>query len=260
VALSLDLMTGFAQPFPNRRVRSRNPYENGTVVAYHGDSLEFALNLAPFCVWKSCPKCSQHELFYLHQRKKRKSYYFSFSTGHHRVITGENERTARHHITAMHMEPPGSVRAAAASGWRAVWPDLAPRPRRLAARTVDLAAVAALAALAWFITDLIGLSTVASAVIAVALVVIYEPTVALSGGTPGKRLLRIEPISIWTGRTLSRGDTLRRALFADAQLLVPPLAVYNLAWLLFDPARQCLHDRRAASIVIAGRTRLRRRA
>ena len=41
----------------------------------------------------------------------------------------------------------------------------------------------------------------------------------------------------------------------DAQILFPPLAVRNLAWLLWDPARQCLHDRAAASIVVAGRSR-----
>jgi hypothetical protein len=62
-------------------------------------------------------------------------------------------------------------------------------------------------------------------------------------------------ISIWDGRALGRADRLRRALFADAQILFPPLAVRNLAWVLWDPARQCLHDRKAASIVIAGRTR-----
>jgi hypothetical protein len=67
--------------------------------------------------------------------------------------------------------------------------------------------------------------------------------------------MRIEPISVWDGRALTRGDTLRRALFADLQLLFPPFAVRNLAWVLWDPARQCLHDRKAASIVIAGRTR-----
>jgi RDD family protein len=89
----------------------------------------------------------------------------------------------------------------------------------------------------------------------VALAVLYEPLTALTGGTPGKRLLHIEPISIWDGRTLNSADVLRRALFADAQILFPPLAVRNLAWLLCDPARQCLHDRRAACIVITGRTR-----
>jgi len=71
----------------------------------------------------------------------------------------------------------------------------------------------------------------------------------------GKRLLRIEPVSVWDSRALSRADGLRRALVVDAQILFPPLAVRNLAWLLWDPARQCLHDRAAASIVVAGRSR-----
>jgi hypothetical protein len=60
--------------------------------------------------------------------------------------------------------------------------------------------------------------------------------------------------------SINRADTLRRALFTDAQILFPPLAVRNLAWVLWDPARQCLHDRRAASIVITGRTRTGRKA
>lgn len=251
--ISLDIMTGFAEPFPNHRLRSHKLYDEKTVVAYHGNSLEFALDLTPFCVQKRCPKCHQQELFYLHQRKKGKSHYFSFSTGHPLVLKGNSERAARDHITAMRMEPPGSAQAAASSGWRAIWPDLASRPRRIAGRTVDLTAVAALLIVAWFLTALFGLSAVASATIAALLAILYEPVTALSGGTLGKRLLRIEAISTWTGRALSPGDTLRRALFADAQLLVPPLAVYNLAWLLFDPARQCFHDRRAASIVTAGR-------
>jgi hypothetical protein len=70
----------------------------------------------------------------------------------------------------------------------------------------------------------------------------------------GKRLTRIEPISAWDSRALGRADALRRALVADAQLLFPPLAIRNLAWVLWDPARQCLHDRVARSIVITGRT------
>jgi RDD family len=93
------------------------------------------------------------------------------------------------------------------------------------------------------------------ALTAALLAVMYEPLIALTGGTPGKRLLRIEPISIWDGLALGRADRLRRALFAGVQILFPPLAVRNLAWVLWDPARQCLHDRKAASIVIAGRTR-----
>ena len=52
----------------------------------------------------------------------------------------------------------------------------------------------------------------------------------------GKRLTRIEPISAWDSRALGRADALRRALVADAQLLFPPLAIRNLAWVLRAPA------------------------
>jgi hypothetical protein len=31
--------------------------------------------------------------------------------------------------------------------------------------------------------------------------------------------------------------------------------VHNLAWVLWDPARQCWHDRIAGSIVVTGRVR-----
>ena len=49
------------------------------------------------------------------------------------------------------------------------------------------------------------------------------------------------------------------AVFADLQLLLPTIIIYNMARVLWDPARQCLHDRRAASIVIAGRSPHRRK-
>lgn len=151
--------------------------------------------------------------------------------------------------------PTGSVRSAAASGWRATWADLASRPRRLVARLVDLSLAAALAAAGWLIATAAGLPLIGTAAVAVALGLAYEPLTAMTGRTPGKRLVRIEPISDWDSRALGRADTLRRALFADLQILFPPLAVRNLAWLLWDPARQCLHDRLTTCIVIAGRSR-----
>ena len=65
-----------------------------------------------------------------------------------------------------------------------------------------------------------------AAAIAVLLAIGYEPMIALTGGTPGKRLLRIYAISVWDCTALNRADTLRRALFADLQLLFPPIIVY----------------------------------
>ena len=251
----IDLLTGFAETFPARRVRCPVPFEPGTVVASQRNSLETAVDLTPFCVWRSCPVCHRDELFYLHQRRKRRSSYFSFSTGHRRSVKGEVTEPAPKRSTTLRMEPRGSVRAAAASGWRATWADLAPRPRRLAARFIDLGLVATVAATGWLLAVAAGLALPTVATVAVVLGVLYEPAASLTGGTPGKRLLRIEPVSIWDGRALGRADTLRRALFADVQMLFPPLAARNLGWLLWDPARQCLHDRHTACIVIAGRTR-----
>jgi hypothetical protein len=255
-----DQLTGPTEPFRIRRIHCRVPLEPGTVIASPRDSLESAVDLTPFCVWRRCPKCRRDELFYLHQRRKQRNSYFSFSTGHPLTVKREAAEPAPRQATTLRMEPLGSVRSAAASGWRATWADLASRPRRLAARLVDLGLAAILAAAGGVLAAIAGLPPLAVAGIVIAVAVLYEPLAALTGGTPGKRLMRIEPISIWDGRALTRGDTLRRALFTNVQLLFPPLAVRNLAWVLWDPARQCLHDRKAASIVIAGRTRPRQKS
>jgi hypothetical protein len=247
-------MVGATEPFQAQRFRSARPYGRDEVIAFHGNSLSFALSLAPFCAWAECPACGREELFYLHQRRKRRNYYFSFSTGHERVVAGESPERARQPVMALGMEPIGSARGATTSGWRATWAPLASRPRRLAARAVDLALVGVLATVTWIVTRSAGLPGWPAVGIAAGLAVAYEPVAALSGGTLGKRLLRLEPISAWDSRPLGRADALRRALFATVQLVFPPLAIRNLAWLLWDPARQCLHDRRAASFVVAGKT------
>lgn len=256
----LEALTGFAEPFPPRKIRCQTPFTPGNVVASHRGSLGSAVDLTPFCVWQPCPVCHRDELFYLHQRRKRRSSYFSFSTGHRRISRGETAERAPRQVTTMRMEPRSAVRSAAASGWRAAWADLASRPRRLVARLVDLCLAALLAAVGWLVAGIPGLPLLATAAIAVMLGLAYEPATAMTGGTLGKRLLRIEPVSIWDSRALSRADTLRRALFANLQILFPPLAFRNLGWLLWDPARQCLHDRLTACIVIAGRSRPGRKA
>jgi uncharacterized RDD family membrane protein YckC len=152
------------------------------------------------------------------------------------------------------MPPLSSVKAAASSGWRATWADVASRSRRIAARLVDLLPFVVLAFLGWIAGEGLGLPLWETAASAILLGCLYEPLTELNGGTVGKRLAKIEPISTWTGRALSPGDLLRRAIFVDLQLLFPPLAVRNLAWILWDPARQCLHDRKAKSIVVAERS------
>jgi uncharacterized RDD family membrane protein YckC len=148
----------------------------------------------------------------------------------------------------------GSRRSAASSGWRVNWAALASRPRRLVSRLIDLAVVILIAGITWFICRSAHVLPWPSAGIAVGLAALYEPAAILVDGTVGKRLMRIEPISAWDVRPLGRADALRRALVVDAQLLFPPLVIRNLAWMLWDPARQCLHDRVAKSIVIDGRT------
>jgi RDD family len=252
----IDVLTGPAEPFPSRRIPCQIPYDQGIVVAYHEGSLEFAVDLTPFCVWRSCPACGRDELFYLHQRKKEKDLYFSFSTGHERISKTGTAGPAPEPAAALGLPPLGSARAAAVSQWRANWANLASRRRRLAARAIDVALMATAAAVGCLAAHLAGMPLLESAAwVAGPLAVLYEPLTALTGGTPGKRLLRIEPVSVWDSRKLGRPDVLRRALTINAQFFFPPLAVRNLAWLLWDPARQCMHDRVAASIVIAGRSR-----
>lgn len=252
---SLEVLAGSGEPFPRRRLRSPRAYGKGAVIAYHHDSLDFAVDLTPFCIWRSCPACHRDELFYLHQRKKQRDLYFSFSTGHELTVKGAITEPAPKRATTMRAEPLGSVRAAATAGWRASWADLASRMSRIAARLVDLTLAVLVGAVGWALASLIGVrSPVLAAAIALLLAVGYEPVTALTGGTLGKRLLGISAISVWDCRPLNRADTLRRALFADLQLLLPPIIIYNMAWVLWDPARQCLHDRRVASIVIAGRS------
>jgi uncharacterized RDD family membrane protein YckC len=247
-------MTGYAEPFKVKRLTAAVPYEPGATVGFHGNSLEHAVRLAPYCTWSGCPACGREELFYLHQRKMERSLYFSFSTGHEMVIRGDVIAEADRPAVALGMPPVSSVKAAASSGWRATWTDVASRFRRIAARLVDTVPVVALALLGWIAGKGLGLPLWGTATSAILLGCLYEPLAELNGGTMGKRLVKIEAISTWTSRTLSRSDLLRRAILVDLQLLFPPLAVRNLAWILWDPARQCLHDRKAKSIVIAGRS------
>lgn len=251
---SVDVMTGAAQPFQTKRMLTTSPYEKEEVLAFHGSSLRSAISLTPFCAWAKCPECGQDELFYLHQRRKRRNSYFSFSSGHERVVRGEAAQRARQPVVALGMVAVGSTRSAASSGWRSNWAALAPRPRRLASRLIDLAVISLIAGITWLVCRSVHVLPWPSAGIAIGLAALYEPAAILVDGTLGKRLMRIEAISVWDVRPLGRADALRRALVADAQLFFPPLAIRNLAWMLWDPARQCAHDRVAKSIVIAGRT------
>jgi uncharacterized RDD family membrane protein YckC len=252
----VDVLAGPSEPFPSRSLRSSVPLDEASVFAYHETSLSFAVDLTPYCMWQRCPACQRHELFYLHQRKKGKDRYFSFSTGHELISSGTTARPAAKPSAALGMPPLGSARASAASGWRANWANLVSRPRRITARVIDIALAAITAFAGYSISRAAGASVlISAAAVAVPLALLYEPLTALTGGTPGKRITRIEAVSVWDSRKLGRPDTIRRAVAASIQILLPPLALYNLAWLLWDPARQCLHDRVAGSIVIPGRSR-----
>lgn len=251
----MEVMAGFAKPFTVQRFRTAHIYAQDTVIAFNDGSLDQAIDLSPYCIHSHCLQCGGDELFYLHQRKKDQNFYFSFSTGHELKIKGDAVRQATRPTIALGMTPLGSVRSAASAGWRATWADLAARSRRVAARFLDTVTASFIASLGWIGFLLVGLPTWPSAGFGLLLLCVYEPVSVLTGGSPGKRLAKIEPISTWESRALSRRDALRRAFYVDLQLLFPPLAVRNLAWLIWDPARQCLHDRRAASIVISGRSK-----
>jgi hypothetical protein len=251
--IDLDVMTGYAELFPSQRLRCRRPFDDGTVLAYGANTLEYAVDLTPYCVWRRCDSCGRDELFYLTKRKPKRSDYYSFSTGHQLQLKQGASVSTPEPMAQMAMAPLGSRRAAS-YGWRASWADLAPRYRRLAARLIDVVIALVTASLGGLFGLVVGLPVLWAVVLAVLLAAAFEPVSAVAGGSLGKRLVRIEAISVWDCRPLGRRDRLRRALAADLQML-PPFAVRSLAWLLWDPARQCLHDRFAASIVVSGRSR-----
>jgi len=252
--VDLDVLTGYAELFSRQRLRSSRSFDEGQVLAYLPNSLEHAVDLTPYCIWRSCRACGRDELFYLTKTKRGNGHYYSFSTGHQIEVGQAGDATIPPRVAQMGMTSLGSRRSAEADKWRASWSDLAPRHRRLAARFIDAATTAVLGALGLLLATLIGMSALWVLVVTIVFAAAYEPALALTGGTLGKRLLRIEAISTWDCRPLSRSDSLRRALAADLQL-IPVVAAHNMAWLLWDPARQCLHDRIARSIVVTGRSR-----
>ncbi|MGH3742726.1 MAG: RDD family protein [Micromonosporaceae bacterium] len=254
--LELEVMNGPAEPFAARWTRSRQPYRAGTVLAYHADNLDHAIDLTPYCVWRACPMCRREELFYLHQYKRQQGSYLSFSTGHQLTVKGDAldgaVRIPRQTV-GLGMESLGAARSRAISSWRASWSDLAHPGRRVAARALDLVMAFALAAVGWSVGWASDAESWVSVVAGLLLGLSYEPLVALRGGSVGKRVLRIQLISVWDVRPLSRRDALRRAILVNVQWVFLPLGLRNLFWLLADPARQCLHDRSAGSIVVSRR-------
>ncbi|MQA97821.1 MAG: hypothetical protein GEV11_25550 [Streptosporangiales bacterium] len=250
-ATEVEQLSGLP-PFRTRNLRLATELEPGTMLAHHG--VRSVIDLTPYAAWLRC-HCGRDEPFYLHQRKKGRDLYFSFGTGHELARRGDVVKRAHEVPVALGMTAPSATAARATLGWRASWADLAPRSARLLARLVDTALATAAAAIGWAIAGALGAPGWGTAAATALPALLYEPIATYGGLSPGKHLLRIEPISIWTSTALGRADLLRRAIFAAPQVLLPPLAIYNLAWLLWDPARQCWHDRRTHSIVIDRRTR-----
>lgn len=252
--VDLDVFTGYAETPSVERLTSRRALAPGVVVVYPDRSLEYAAELAPFCIYHECRVCRRDELFYLTKRTNSRGDHFAFATGHKLQLSGDRAVKLPSFAT-VGLAPLGARRTQAVQGWRAVWTDLAPRRVRLAARALDTVVAFALAAATASLAILIGMPTLWCVLVAMVAALAVEPVAAWTGGTLGKRLFGIQAISTWDCRPLGHADALRRALFVNLQLLVWPLAIPNAAWVLWDPARQALHDRRAASIVVTGRSR-----
>lgn len=76
---------------------------------------------------------------------------------------------------------------------------------------VDIALPAVATSTGYILARAAGVPVPISAVaVALPLAVLYEPLTALTGGTPGKRIARIDAVSVWDGRSLGRPDTIRR--------------------------------------------------
>jgi hypothetical protein len=210
--IDLDVLTGYAELWPTQQLPSRRPFDKGTALAFSPGNLEHAIDLTPYAVWRRCDQCGRDELFYLTKRQRTRSDHYSFSTSHQLRLRQRVAVPTPDPVAAMSMVPIGSRRAAAAHGWRASWADLAPRHRRLAARAVDAAVMVVAALVGWLLGLVVGLPVLFAVVLAGVLTIAYEPVSALVGGGIGKRLLRIEAISVWDCRPLGRGDRVRRAL------------------------------------------------
>ncbi len=251
--VDLDVLAGYAEAPATQRLRSRREFEPGAVVAYASGRLDSAADLSPYCVYRACSVCGRDELFYLTKRKRNRADHFTFANGHELRLKRDRASEQSRPLAALGMEPLTARRTESAQGWRASWLDLANRRSRIAARGIDLAAIGALSAAIGLLTHVIGLPTRTSIVAGLVVLLSYEPIAAVRGGTLGKRLAGIEAISVWNAQPLSTADAVRRALAVDLSIVLPPFAVYSLAWIIWDPARQGFHDRFARSIVVAGR-------
>ena len=253
-AIDLDVFTGYAEIPASQRLRSARSFPTGAVLAYKTGQLASATDLTPYCLYQTCLVCGRDELFYLTKRTKNRSDHFTFATGHQLQLKGDQRPKVPVPLGSVGLEPLSSRRTEAAQGWRASWAGLAPRSTRLLARSIDVAVAAGIGTVIGILALIIGIGTAQAALVALVASLVYEPVAGLRGGTLGKRILGIQPVSVWDSRPLNTADTLRRAFAVDAHIVLPILAVRSLACLLWDPSRQGLHDRAARSIVVSGRS------
>lgn len=136
--------------------------------------------------------------------------------------------------------------------WEEQWPGLAPPRERVAARTIDFFAVAVVATTTWVLAGWLGMPQRTAIALGAALGLGYEPLVMLLWRTTlGKRRLDIEPVAARTGEPLGIAQAVKRALMVDLLLyLLTPLLLVNLFRLWRDPARQCVHDAAAGTLVL----------
>jgi hypothetical protein len=182
-AIDLDVLTGFNEVPKRQQERSPKSLRTGAVVAYSPGRLEVAADLTPYCIYHQCPKCGRDELFYLTKRKRNRSDHFAFATGHELRLKPDQTAEAAAPLATLGMEPLSARRTESAQGWRASWADLAPRSSRLAARSFDVAFIAAIGVLLAALLSTVGLGSAPTIVIAVVVALAYEPVAALRGGT-----------------------------------------------------------------------------
>jgi uncharacterized RDD family membrane protein YckC len=95
-------------------------------------------------------------------------------------------------------------------------------------------------------------------VITIGLWFAYEvPAIANNGQTLGKRMVGIRVIRVTDDQVLSFGQSIRRWLILMlpspilASVCGVPLQLLDILWCTWDrPARQCLHDKAVASVVV----------
>ncbi|MEV4251142.1 RDD family protein [Streptosporangium canum] len=82
---------------------------------------------------------------------------------------------------------------------------------------------------------------------------------ALWGRTPGKRLLGVRVIAVWTGGRLGAGRTALRTLVFPLLAFVPDVGLWCLLagglWMLLDPEGRVLHDRWLGAAVVRDRAK-----